>query len=288
MYKLSNVIVVIVLIATASYWLKNKYFEQNRISLAREVALKEEKQCQNTLRKSKFVPIRGGASLNRERLAGFHIASTIEDGQCIADVLEGSVWWTGREIIPASFGAGQTPESSWRIFNVGARLYKNKSHGCTERNDCPKAPMSTGYRNKNWPEDLIIRLNYYPGLEFWLNANPPAIENRFPITHFVIREWRRRDGTPRIINCPGLDYPSNDSAKNEFNTKNLLTFDASKLENLKIININAACEIDLDNFEFAGGDARVSFGSNSLAEAPKALHAINEYLTRSVVGGNAK
>jgi len=281
-----KVVVAVVVVTVAGYCIKNNYYEQKRRSLARELAFKEEKQCQNTIRKAKLLPIRGGASLNRERLVGFHISSTIEDGQCIADVLEGSVWWTGRDIIPASFGVGQTHESSWRMFNVGARLYKNKNHGCTERNDCPKESISTGYRNTKWPEELTIKLKNYPGLELWLYVTPPAVENRFRVTDFVIRDWRRRDGTPRIISCPGLDYPSADLAKNEFNTKQLLTFDTYKLEGLDIRNINAVCEVDLDNFEFAGGDARVSFGTNSLAEAPHALHAINEYLTRSIITGS--
>ncbi|MNL50567.1 hypothetical protein D3C87_1735950 [compost metagenome] len=136
----------------------------------------------------------------------------------------------------------------------------------------------------DWPDELIIKLKNYPGLELWLKAPPPSDENTSSVSHFILRDWRRRDGTPRYISCGGLR--SSRSLGSGFNVEDLTKLHRVHLENLDFGSLRAYCNVDLDSFNFAAGDARISLGVDSLRSAPKALKFLNDYLSRSVITGS--
>lgn len=142
-----------------------------------------------------------------------------------------------------------------------------------------------GRQTVDWPDELIVKLKNYPGLELWLTAPPPSFKNEFSIKNFVIRDWRRRDGTPRVIACNGLGSPSTAVLASGLNKEVLLTFNKSQLEDLDFGRLNAYCTVELHDFDFAGGDARVGTGTGSLFGAPIALRLISEYLSRSIITG---
>jgi hypothetical protein len=264
------------LVLVLCYWVVDFYIEWERMAEAREHHYQESKKCSQKLAGMEQVPILGGSLLDRTRIPGFHFGSSTRDGLCIADVLEGSFWWTGTELRTEYQESGKEPSSSWGHFNVAARLYTRKPS--TE-------PYNMGYQVVDWPEELTVILKNYPGLELWLDAPPPSIKNEFSIKNFVIRDWRRRDGTPRVIACNGLGSPAKEVLASGLSRKDLLRFNKSQLESLDFGDLDAYCTVGLHDFDFTGGDARVGTGTGSLLGAPIALQLISEYLSRSIITG---
>lgn len=257
-------------------WVVDFYIEWERMAEERKRHYQESRKCSQKLAGMEQVPILGGSLLDRTRIPGFHFGSSTRDGLCIADVLEGSFWWTGTELRTEYQESGKEPPSSWGHFNVAARLYTRK----------PSAePYNVGYRVVDWPEELTVRLKNYPGLELWLDAPPPNIKNEFSIKNFVMRDWRRRDGTPRVISCNGLGSPRKKTLESGVSRADLLRLKKYQLENLDFGDLNAFCSVELHDFDFTGGDARLGTGTASLRGAPIALRLISEYLSRSIITG---
>ncbi|MBD9589792.1 hypothetical protein IB254_22170 [Pseudomonas sp. PDM03] len=257
-------------------WLVSCYVASERRAEERERSREESKKCNQKLAGMELVPILGGGLLDIAKIPGFHFGSTTRNGQCIAELLEGSFWWTDNELRPTYQELGKKPSPNRRLFSVTARLYTRTAS--TE-------PYEVGLQTVDWPEELIVKLKNYPGLELWLDAPPPSVENDFSIKNFVISDWRRRDGTPRMIACNGLGSPSSEVLESGLNSDVLLTFNRLQLENLDFGRFNAYCTVELHDFDFAGGDARVHLGTGSLRAAPAALKFINEYLSRSIITG---
>lgn len=257
-------------------WLVSCYVESEQMAEERTRSREESKKCSQKLAGMEHVPILGGAFLDVAQIPGFHFGSTIRNGLCMAEGLEGAFWWTGTELRPTYQELGKERLSSWRHFSVTARLYTKTAS--TE-------PHNMGRKTVDWPEELVVKLKNYPGLELWLTAPPPSIKNEFAISGFVMRDWRRRDGTPRVIACNGLRSPSTTVLESEFYTEVLLTLNKSQLENLDFGHFNAYCTVGLHNFDFAGGDARVYLGTGSLRVAPIALKYISDYLSGSIITG---
>ncbi|MCK8667346.1 hypothetical protein M1M11_20925 [Pseudomonas azerbaijanoccidens] len=258
------------------YWLISEYFYWDRVWEARENSHKELVECRKKLSDSKYLPILGGGLLDVSKLHGFFWSVKMSKEGCVGDNLEGSFWWTGTELRNTYDEVGKNnDQTGWSHFTVVARLFLNVSK---------TSPHSTGYKQLDWPDELTIKLKNYPGLELWLKAPPPSVENKFLVSHFILHDWRRRDGTPRYISCDGLDSPRVEGSG--LHVEDLIKFDRGELENLDFGSFRAYCNVGLSSFNFAAGDARVNLGVESLRSAPQALKFINDYLSRSVVTGS--
>jgi hypothetical protein len=257
-------------------WLVSCYVESERMAEERNRSREESEKCNQKLAGMEHVPILGGGLLDISKIPGFYYSSATRGGLCIAEGLEGSFWWTGTELRPTYQELGKEPSPNRKLFSVIARLYTR-----TESTE----PINMGRQTKEWPEDLIVKLKNYPGLELWLNAPPPSVENEFAVSGFIMRDWRRSDGTPRVIACDGLGFPSSEVLESGFSTEVLLTLNKSQLENLDFGRFNAFCKVELHSFDFAGGDARVRLGTGSLRAAPIALKFISDYLSGSIITG---
>ena len=257
-------------------WLVSCHVESERRAEERDRSREESEKCNQKLAGMEHVPILGGGLLDISRIPGFYYGSTTRDGLCIAESLEGSFWWTGDELRPTYQELGKEPSPNRKLFSVTARLYTRTVS--TE-------PINMGRQTKEWPEELVVKLKNYPGLELWLNAPPPSVENEFAVSGFIMRDWRRSDGTPRVISCNGLRSPSSEVLESGFSREVLLTFNKGQLENLDFGHFNAYCVVELHSFDFAGGDARVYLGTGSLRVAPTVLKFISEYLSSSIITG---
>lgn len=252
--------------------------------------------CRVELGKSEKVPIIGGGYLDTSRFGYLGSSVRYEDGQCGTDMLELSFWWTGEEVLPDTpkFIRHKRTEipQNWRLFRVAAKLgNQRKARECKENIDLPqcsgfKGATLSGYREVEWPEKLTIELKNYPGLELWLKEPPPNIENLYKVSDFVMTEWRRPNGTPRAINCWGLS-PNDETTRSQgLDPKSLALLTREELEKIDFqgrLQHGAACQVESSDFGFEAGAARVSFSTESLREAPKALKAINQYLFDSIV-----
>ena len=261
-------------LAYMCFWLVSCYIESERMAEDRNRSRDISKKCYQKLAGMKHVPILGGAFLDVTKIPGFHYGSSSEDGQCIAELLEGSFWWTDNGLRPAYAELGKEPLATWGRFNVTARLYTRKAS---------TAPIPMGHQTVDWPEELVVKLKNYPGLELWLDAPPPSKKNEYSIRSFIISEWRRRDGTPRTIACDGLASFSDHILESGLSKDVLLTYNKPQLENLELGDLNAYCSVGLHDFDFVGGDARVYLGTGSLRVAPEALKFISEYLSKSII-----
>ena len=264
------------LIVAFCFWLVSCYVESERMAEERDRSREASKKCNQKLAGMEHVPILGGGLLDISRIPGFHYGSTTRNGLCMAEGLEGDFWWTGTELRPAYQELGKEPLPTWGHFSVAARLFTRRAS---------TKPYSMGRQTVDWPEELIVKLKNYPGLELWLTAPPPSAKNEFSIRSFIMHDWRRRDGTPRVIACDGLGSPSTAVLESGLHKDVLLTFNRSQLEDINFGRLNAYCTIELHDFDFAGGDARVHLGTGSLLGAPIALKFINEYLSRSIITG---
>lgn len=260
-------------IGSLCYGMVSCYFAYERAQEIRERGDKAYRQCQEEFAGTTHKPIINDGLIDFSKLPGFFYSIGIHNEKCIARVMEGSAWWTGTEIIPA----GPVIKDSlphWVYLNVNARLYRRTKS--TE-------PYNVGRRTVDWPEELTIKLRHYPGLELWLPAPPPNVDNELSITGFVMTGWRRDDGTPRVISCNGLRSPFLLERKGAVTRDVLQTFSKSQLEDVDFGDLPAYCVVELHNFEFAGGDARVYLGVDSLREAPVALEALSKYLSLAII-----
>jgi hypothetical protein len=257
------------------YWLGSCYYEWGQRAEERERDRELSMKCYEKIGGMELVPMPGGQFVDRKRLPGFHFSISMRNGLCEADIFEGSFWWTGSEILPV-YVVKREPDRSWGHFNVVARLYRKK---------VPADPPAMGLRYTDWPEDLVVRLKNYPGLELWLDAPPPSVKNEFSVKNFVVREWRRRDGTPRVIVCNGLGSPASNVQESGLSRSDLAEFTKPQLENLNFGKMAAYCNVGLHDFDFEGGDVRVGIGIHSLSGSSVALPMLQEYLSKSIITG---
>jgi hypothetical protein len=256
------------------YWLVTVYNEWERTAAEQKHDREVSKKCSQKLAALEHVPILGGGLLDRNKIPGFHFGSSTRNGLCIADVLEGSFWWTGTELRATYLEVANKRPAGWRLFSVNARLYTRSES--TE-------PYTMGRQTVDWPDELTVKLKNYPGLELWLTALPPSPLNEFSIKNFIITDWRRRDGTPRVIACNGLTSPSTQVLESGLGAEVLLTLNKLQLENLDFGVFNVYCTVGLHDFDFAGGDARVRLGTAALVGAPEALKFMSEHLSSSIL-----
>ncbi|WP_141243699.1 hypothetical protein [Pseudomonas indica] len=253
---------------------------------------KQLERCRVELNKSELVPIIGGGHVDMSRFGFMHSNIRYEDGQCGTSSFETSFWWTGKEVLPDNekfFKIKRTeiPES-WKYFNVaGGFSNQRKARKCKanpELSECKVA--AAGYQKVEWPAELTVKLKNYPGLEVWLEVPPPHIKNQYAVDEFVMIEWRRKDGTPRGINCWGLS-PNDEQAKSQrLDPISLALMSRAELENIDFrgkLNHGVACQVEFWNFDFEGGAARVSMSTETLSVASKALPAISEYISKSII-----
>lgn len=252
--------------------------------------------CRTKLSEAEKKPIIGGGYVDMSRFGYPGSNVRFEDGQCGVDMLQLSFWWTGHEVIPDSpkflnRSRMEIPES-WGFFQVAAKLgNQRKANECKENIDLPgcsgfKGAVRTGFNKAEWPPELSVKLKNYPGLELWLEAQPPNIKNRYSVDNFVLTEWRRSDGTPRSINCWGLS-PNNEAVKtqgiDQVSLALLVKDDLEKIELQGRLHHGVSCQVEYWDFGFNGGAARVSFSTEDLRAAPLALRAINQYLSDSII-----
>ncbi|MFZ6047696.1 hypothetical protein ACFW0H_16435 [Pseudomonas sp. CR3202] len=254
----------------------------------------QQERCRMELVKSEKVPIIGGGYVDMSRFGYPGSSVRYEDGQCGSDMLQLLFWWTGEEILPDSpkYIKRKRTEipKSWQIYNVAAVLgNQRKARECKENIELPKCSgfkgaVQTGLSKAEWPAELTVKLKNYPGLELWLNAPPPSIRNRYAVDNFVMTEWRRQDGTPRSINCWGLNTSS--LKKSGLNSESLALLSREELENIDFqgrLQHGVSCQVEFWDFGFNAGSARISFSTENLREAHLALKAINQYLSDSII-----
>ena len=270
---------------------------ENNFSAQKKYQQKVDK-CRVELAGYRKIPIIGGGYLDLEILGKSSAGVRYEDGQCGTDTVEVSFWWTGEEVIPDSpkFMANKQRDlpEVWRLYKVVASLgNRTKSVAC-ERNskisECPgfKAADQGGYQVSSWPKKFIVKLKNYPGLELWLPVEPPNKKNSSRINNFIISDWRRSDGSPRSINCWGLNRLGPEYQETNLSAKDLALLSRGELENINLagrLQHGVACQVEFWDFDFDGGAGRVSFSTESLASAPQALKSINLYLKNAIIKG---
>lgn len=253
-------------------------------------------QCRERLSQSNLVPIIGGGYIDIDRFGFGNPSVVYENGDCGTDMLEVDFWWTGKEVLPnhpkfVKLKEAERPRP-WSYFRVVAKL-GNQRRGrlCKENPELPqcevfKAGIRSGLSVTEWPEDRVVRLKNYPGLELWLSEPPPNIENKLRVYSFVMTEWRRPDGTPRTIGCWGLNT-SNEFIKSQgLDAHSLSLMSRDELSNIDFrgkLKFGASCEVDFGSFNFNGGAGRVNTNTESLHDAPEALQAISKYISKSIV-----
>lgn len=285
--NLSVTIIVLVLMALSAC---NK-----REPSAERVAYQQQlERCRIDLEKSEKIPIIGGGYVDMSRFGFVGSSVRYEDGQCGTDMLELSFWWTGEKVLPdnAKFIKIKRTDipKSWRYFNVTAKLgSQRKARECRKNIDLPqcsgfKGAIRSGLKVTDWPTELTIKLKNYPGLELWLNAPPPSAENRLRVDDFVMVDWRRPDGTPRSIDCWGLGLSS--AKERGLGRENLAIMTREELESIDFrgkVGHGLPCQVGSESFNFKGGGGRVSISTESLGEVPKALMALSNYLSESII-----
>lgn len=251
--------------------------------------------CRKKLSQSSLVPIIGGGHIDISRFGFGNPSVAYKNGECGTDMLEVEFWWTGGEVLPnnprfVKLNEAERPRQ-WSFFRVVAKL-GNQRRGrlCLDNPDLPqceifKAGIRPGLRATEWPEDRVVRLINYPGLELWLKEPPPSLENKYRVNDFVMTEWRRPDGTPRTIDCWGL--AGSEFAKSQgVDATSLSLMSKEELSNVDFkgkLKFGAPCEVDPGSFNFRGGAGRVNTNTEGLRDAPKALQAISEYISNSII-----
>lgn len=251
-------------------------------------------QCRKELSGSNLIPIIGGGYVDISRFGFGNPSVVYKDGECGMDMLEVDFWWTGKEAFPNHpeiirlKGVGG---QSWSHFKVVAKLgNQRKGRLCRQDPDLPqcevfKAGIRPGLRATEWPGGRVVKLKNYPGLELWLKEPPPNIENQYSVTSFVMVDWRRQDGTPRDINCWGLG--GSKLAKSQgIDAVGLALMSEEELSNIDFrgkLKFGSICEVDFGSFSFEGGSGSVVTTTNGLPDAQKALRAISEYISNSII-----
>ncbi|WP_435035357.1 hypothetical protein [Pseudomonas neuropathica] len=257
----------------ACYCVVDFYIREEEVAGAMAIYYADQEACQKKLASMKQVPILGGSYVDKTLVPEFYVGmpELANKKACLANTLKGHFWWTGTEIRSYHDQSVKPTPESWRLYKLTAGLYTRKE--TTE-------PHERGYRHVNWPDELIVKLKNYPGLEIWLNAPPPHFKNETSVRTFVITGWPRRDGTPRLIDCDGLIRPASEE---QLTDEKMAKFSRAELEALNFGKLNFFCTVNLDSFDFAGGHGSVSLGLSSLREAPEMLKFLSAYLSHSVI-----
>lgn len=232
--------------------------------------------CVDSMENKTRIPIMGGGEIDTSRFA-FNVPhmNVTDEGECGAVGFEAEFYWTGEKIVPnAPKFTGLHPTKippEWRRLGVGASLGNRrlgnecKAHfdpqKCPDPNRKPSGPPPT------WPENLTVRPKAYPGLEMRLS------EKRSTTASYFIVGWPRRDGvTPRSIRCWGLStsFPP------------VETMSIAELEQLDFGKRTFPCDVEYGSFDFKGGGARISTGTEALRDIVPALKALQQYLSDSI------
>lgn len=222
--------------------------------------------CSEHLRQNPLVPIVGGGHLDTRRF-DFNVPTVrLADGQCGTDGFETSFYWTGEKIVPAGqrftgIELVQIPKH-WRLLHAGAKL-GNRTFCKANPEKCKEVVPSVP---KDWPEEFTAHLTHYE-----LDARLP----KMPVDHvtheiaFILRDWPRKDGTPRFITCDIR--------------RDVKTMTRKEIEELEFGTQTLPCQVDFRDFDFKGGAARIRTGTEALREIPVALKALQQYLSASIV-----
>lgn len=236
--------------------------------------------CVDSVENKSRVPIMGGGEIDTSRFA-FNVPhmSVTDEGDCGAVGFEADFYWTGEKIVPRSpkFTGLRLTEipPEWLILRVGAKLGNRRlSKQCQAQFDpqkCPDPNRKPSGPPATWPEHLTVRPKAYPGLEFRLLDGPPRMSSHHAA--FFISGWPRRDGTtPRIVDCWSheVDFPVHKMS-------------IAELEQLDFGKRTFPCDVEFADFEFKGGAARISTGTEALRDIVPALKALQQYLSDSII-----
>ncbi len=232
--------------------------------------------CVDSMENKTRIPIMGGGEIDTSRFA-FNVPhmNITDEGECGAVGFEAEFYWTGEKIVPnAPKFTGlhlMNIPPEWRVLRVGASLGNRrlgnqcKAHfdpqKCPDPNRKPSGPPPT------WPENLTVRPKAYPGLEMRLS------EKRSTHAGFFIVGWPRRDGvTPRVVSCWSheVDFPVHKMT-------------IAELEQLDFGKRTFPCDVEYGSFDFKGGAARISTGTEALRDIVPALKALQQYLSDSII-----
>jgi hypothetical protein len=235
--------------------------------------------CRDSFAGVTRIPILGGGYIDTARFA-FHVPTmkVTDEGACGAVAFVADFYWTGEKIIPNSPKfTGLNPDEippHWRLLQVAAELANRKLNlQCQAQfdpNKCPDPTYKAPVPPSTWPEHLIVRPNAYPGLEIWLDAVRDPRPTGFG---FIMRDWKRWDGvTPRHVSCSAdhVEFP-------------IHTMTPAELEHLDFGQRTFPCEVWFNDFDFKGGAARISTGTEALREIVPALKALQKYLSDSII-----
>jgi hypothetical protein len=236
-----------------------------------QAALKEHelqlRKCVDSLRGQKRIPILGGGYLRIDRFAFLVPEIRLRDGECGTVGFETLFYWTGEKIVPKDerFTGTKPTEvpKHWRVIRVATLLGNMKF--CKQNPDqCAEDPKASR-PHKDWPPELIIRMDNYP-LDVWLPRKPghPAVHRM----EFVLRDWPKADGSPRYIDCD-IGRPVASVSRDAWKT---MDFGERTLP----------CLADLSSLNFKRGAARVSTGTENLRDITRVLQTLQAYLSEQV------
>ncbi len=235
--------------------------------------------CVDSMETKSRIPIMGGGEIDTSRFA-FHVPSmnVSDEGECGAVGFEAEFYWTGDKIVPNSpkftgLRLSEIPRE-WRLLRVGASLGNRRlGQQCKEHFDplkCPDPNRQPSGPPPTWPEHLTVRPKAYPGLEIRLQ---PVRDPRPIGVTFFMTDWLRRDGvTPRHISCFSheVDFPVHKMT-------------SAELKQLDFGRRTFPCDVDYGSFDFKGGAARISTGTEALRDIVPALKALQRYLSDSII-----
>ena len=232
--------------------------------------------CRQLFLQNPRVPIVGGGYLDARRFAFIVPTVRFEDERCGTDGFETSFYWTGKNIVPASERFTGLPPTQippdWKQLNVTARFgNQRKARECRQEPN-PQKCVDARHQNPGlpptWPEERIVGPKAYPSLEIWLP--PTGYSKKVAGISFVIKDWPKANGRPREIDCwylPGYDLSSMTKAEFEILDFGEKTF---------------ACRIQFWDFQFKGGAARISTGTDALPNIAASLKQLQQYIDDSI------
>jgi hypothetical protein len=235
--------------------------------------------CVDSMENKTRIPIMGGGEIDTSRFA-FNVPhmSITDEGECGAVGFGAEFYWTGEKIVPNApkFTGLQRTDipTEWRLLRVGASLGNRRlGKQCKENFDpqkCPDPNRKPLGPPPTWPEHLTVRPKAYPGLEMRLSES--SKERSTHASYFMIG-WPRRDGvTPRLVSCWSheVDFPVHKMT-------------IAELEQLDFGKRTFPCDVEYGSFDFKGGGARISTGTEALREIVPALKALQQYLSDSII-----
>ena len=232
------------------------------------------KRCQEQYRLQKKIPIVGGGFINTFELKGVGVGIGSRHGQCVAELLETQLWWDGKNIIT------QKPlrKNDLASFKVNLVLAMQDSEICQRGEGCSNEYGAGFIRKAVWPEELSILWKFNPLLELRVHEVPPSLNNKNNLSTFVLRNWNKESGRPRLIMCSW-------STKGRLVLNDLLSMTSQQLASFDFRSVYSVCEMDMSDFEFVGGRGRLTFSAKELVQAPEAIKAINDFLNKLITKG---